>query len=135
MGEANTLKAIADVLQFLKRSTEALENYQTALTLYRDTGSRLGEANTLQSIAMLEEDLNISLEYCQTALEIYTQIGDKYSQSRNLIYFTSEILLKLERNSEAIDSLNRGIEIAKEIPYQVFVEDASERIKQIQNDN
>ena len=32
-GEAETLKAIADVLQFLDRREEALENYQSALTV------------------------------------------------------------------------------------------------------
>ncbi|MEH2254767.1 tetratricopeptide repeat protein, partial [Nostoc sp.] len=50
LGEANTLKAIGDVLQFLDRRSEALERYEAALAFYRDTGSRLGEANTLIAI-------------------------------------------------------------------------------------
>jgi predicted negative regulator of RcsB-dependent stress response len=33
LGEAYTLKAIGDVLQFLKRSSEALERYEQALAL------------------------------------------------------------------------------------------------------
>ncbi|MEH1810872.1 MAG: tetratricopeptide repeat protein [Nostoc sp.] len=117
LGEAYILKAIGDVLQFLDRRTEALERYEVALAFYRDTGSRLGEANTLQAIGILQENLTLGLEYCQTALELYTQIGDRYSQSRNLIYFTSEILLKLGRQKEAVDALNRAIELAREIPY------------------
>ena len=84
----------------------------------------MGEANTLQAIGILQENLTLGLEYCQAALELYIQIGDKYSQSRNLIYFTSEILLKLGRQKEAVDALNRAIELAREIPYQIFVEDA-----------
>ena len=132
LGEANTLIAIGDVLQFLKRSTEALENYEGALALYREIGARLGEANALQAIGILQEDLNLGLKYCQAALELYTQIGDKYSQSRNLIYFMSEILLKLGREQEAVDSLNRGIELARDIPYEVFVEDALAKIRDIQ---
>ncbi|MEI6429333.1 MAG: tetratricopeptide repeat protein, partial [Pseudanabaena sp. ELA607] len=46
LGEANTLKAIGDVLQFLDRRTEALERYEAALSFYREIGARLGEANT-----------------------------------------------------------------------------------------
>ena len=133
LGEANTLKAIGDVLQFLDRRTEALERYEAALAFYRDIGARLGEANSLQAIGILQEDLNMGLEYCLAALELYTQIGTKYSQSRNLIYFTSEILLKLGRQQEAIDSLNRAIELARGIPYQTFVEDALAKIKEIQS--
>jgi len=49
-GEANTLKAIGDVLQFLDRRSEALENYDGAMEIYRQVGDRLGEANTLQAI-------------------------------------------------------------------------------------
>ena len=133
LGEANTLQAIGDVLQFLDRRTEALERYEEALAFYRDIGDRLGEANTLQAIGILQDDLTVGLEYCQAALELYRQIGTKYSQSRNLIYFTSTILLKLERQTEAIDALNRAIELAKEIPYQYFVEDALAKLKKIQS--
>ena len=60
LGEANTLKAIADVLQFKKQTDEALENYARAIEIYRQVGDspslerlrqRLGEANTLYAIA------------------------------------------------------------------------------------
>ena len=115
------------------KAKEALERYEEALAFYRDIGDRLGEANTLQAIGILPDDLTVGLEYCQAALELYRQIGTKYSQSRNLIYFTSTILLKLERQTEAIDALNRAIELAKEIPYQYFVEDALAKLKKIQS--
>ncbi|MBN3942569.1 tetratricopeptide repeat protein, partial [Nostoc sp. NMS9] len=135
LGEANTLIAIGDVLQFLKRSTEALERYETALAFYREIGDRLGEANTLQAIGILQENLTLGLEYCEVALELYTQIGDKYSQSRNLIYFTSEILLKLGRQKEAVDALNRAIDLARKIPYEIFVEDAIAKLQEIQENH
>ncbi|MFN6475424.1 tetratricopeptide repeat protein [Nostoc sp. DedQUE07] len=117
------------------RATEALELYEAALAFYRDIGARLGEANTLQAIGILQENLTLGLEYCQAALELYTQIGTKYSQSRNLIYFTSEILLKLGRQKEAVDALNRAIDIAREIPYQIFVEDATAKLREIQENH
>ncbi|GAB1539497.1 hypothetical protein NUACC21_21640 [Scytonema sp. NUACC21] len=50
LGEANTLIAIGDVLQFLDRRDEALERYEQALDFYRQIGDRLGEANTLKAI-------------------------------------------------------------------------------------
>ncbi|MFN6463499.1 MAG: tetratricopeptide repeat protein [Nostoc sp. DedVER02] len=112
--------------------TKALERYEAALAFYRDTGSRLGEANTLVEIGILQENLTLGLEYCQAALELYTQIGDKYSQSRNLIYFTSKILLKLGRQKEAVDALNRAIDLAREVPYEIFVEYATAKLREIQ---
>ncbi len=45
---AGALKAQGDVLQFLDRRDEALENYEQALGIYRQVGDRLGEANTLR---------------------------------------------------------------------------------------
>ncbi|WP_143874177.1 tetratricopeptide repeat protein, partial [Nostoc sp. 'Peltigera malacea cyanobiont' DB3992] len=135
LGEANTLRAIGNVFQFLDQRTEALERYEAALAFYRDIGDRWGEATTLSVIGTLQENLTLGLEYYQAALELYTQIGDKYSQSRNLIYFTSEILLKLGRQKEAVDALNRAIELAREIPYQIFVEDATAKLQEIQENH
>ncbi len=45
-GEANTLQAIGDVLQFLKRSDEALSRYEQALSFYREIGDRLMDNNS-----------------------------------------------------------------------------------------
>ena len=131
LGEANTLKAIGDVLQFLKRSTEALEKYKTVLAFYHEIGAHLGEANTLQSIAILEEDPVIGLASSQTALNLYIEIGDKYSQARNLNYFTSNIQLKLGQKAEAISSLTLASKLAQEINYQPMVDYANQKIAEI----
>jgi tetratricopeptide (TPR) repeat protein len=77
LGEANTLKAIGDVLQFLDRTSEALERYEQALAFYRDIGvreaappeHRLGEAYTLKAIGDVLQFLKRSSE----ALERYEQ--------------------------------------------------------------
>ncbi|MFN7298707.1 MAG: hypothetical protein ACK5VA_17655, partial [Pseudanabaena sp.] len=127
----NTLKAIGDVLQFLKRSTEALEKYKTVLAFYHEIGAHLGEANTLQSIAILEEDPVIGLASSQTALNLYIEIGDKYSQARNLNYFTSNIQLKLGQKAEAISSLTLASKLAQEINYQPMVDYANQKIAEI----
>ena len=131
LGEANTLQAIGDVLQFLDRRTEALERYEAALAFYREIGDHLGEANTLQSIAILEEDPVIGLASSQTALNLYIEIGDKYSQARNLNYFTSNIQLKLGQKAEAISSLTLASKLAQEINYQPMVDYANQKIAEI----
>ncbi|MEL7359755.1 MAG: tetratricopeptide repeat protein, partial [Cyanobacteria bacterium J06560_6] len=66
---ANTLKAQGDVLQFLDRRDEALENYEQALGIYRQVGARLGEANTLQA----QGDVLQFLDRRDEALENYEQ--------------------------------------------------------------
>ncbi|MFM7526971.1 MAG: tetratricopeptide repeat protein [Nodosilinea sp.] len=88
LGEANTLLEIGNVLQFLKRSNEALSHYEQAIGLYREVGARLGEANVLQGLGRLQEP-QAGLDYLQQAQAIYTQIGDQYSQSRNLLFIAN----------------------------------------------
>ncbi|MGK7874867.1 MAG: hypothetical protein AB4426_16675 [Xenococcaceae cyanobacterium] len=130
LGEANTLQAIGDVLQFLDRREEALDNYQSALGFYREIGARLGEANVLQEYGKLQDDLSESLKYFSQAQEIYVQIKDRYSQSRNLL-FVAEALIGLERHSEARDTLNRTVALAEEIgfePLRDYVLEVLERI-------
>jgi tetratricopeptide (TPR) repeat protein len=132
-GEANTLQAIGDVLQFLKRSDEALSRYEQALSFYREIGDRLGEANVLQELGKLESDPKQSLVYLQQAQNLYQQIGDIYSQSRNLIYFLAEVQLKGDK-AAAINSLILGEELAAKINYQPFQKDAQEKLAEIQDD-
>jgi tetratricopeptide (TPR) repeat protein len=134
LGEANTLKAIGDVLQFLKRSTEALERYEAALGFYRDIGARLGEANTLQAYGQLQEDNTQALAYFQLAQELYSQIGDRYSQGRNLL-FIAQAQLGLSQPQDAIASLTLAAEIGAEIDFQPLQQYALEQLAQITNEN
>ncbi|NMF58834.1 tetratricopeptide repeat protein [Pseudanabaena yagii] len=135
VGEANALQAIGNVLQFLKRSTEALERYEAAMAIYREIGARLGEANTLQAIAVLEEDPVIGLASSQAALNLYIEIGTKYSQARNLNYFTSKIQLKLGQKDKAISSLTLAAKLAQEINCQPMVDYANQKIAEINRDS
>ncbi|MEH2231351.1 MAG: tetratricopeptide repeat protein, partial [Nostoc sp.] len=131
LGEANTLRAIGNVLQFLKRSDEALERYETALSFYRDIGDRLGEANTLIAIGKLQENPQQRLEYFQQAQNLYIQIGDIYSQSRNLAYFLANAQLNMGDSEAAINSLTHAAELATSINYAPFQEYAQTRIAEI----
>jgi tetratricopeptide (TPR) repeat protein len=134
-GEANTLKAIGDVLQFLKRSDEALSRYEQALSFYREVGARLGEANVLQELGKLEDDLKQSLEYIQQAQNLYQQVGDVYSQSRNLIYFLAKVQLEMGDKTAAINSLILGQELAAKINYQPLQKYAQEKLVAIEKND
>jgi tetratricopeptide (TPR) repeat protein len=119
------------VLQFQDRRDQALENYQQALGLFREIGSRLGEANVLQEYGNLQEDFSKALEYYQSAQELYVEIGDKYSQSRNLVFFIANAQLELEQAEEAVNSLTHGVVLAEEIGYEPFREFALQKIAEI----
>ncbi|NMG08948.1 tetratricopeptide repeat protein [Brasilonema sp. UFV-L1] len=131
LGEANTLKAIGDVLQFLKRSHEALQRYEQALAFYREIGDRLGEANVLQGFGKLQDDPAQGLEYLQQAQNLYVQIGDIYSQCRNLLYFIADVQLNMAQPNAAVDSLHRAAELATAINFEPFFKYAQNKIAEI----
>jgi tetratricopeptide (TPR) repeat protein len=76
--------AIGDIQQFRKELDAALESYQAALDRFRAIGDKLGEANVLLSKGDLYKQMDIQKaeEYFRTALSLYQQIGDQYSQAR-----------------------------------------------------
>ena len=92
------------------------------------------EANTLQAIAILEEDPVIGLAISQAALNLYIEIDDKYSQAHNLNYFTSKIQLKLGQKAEAISSLTLAAKLAQEINSQPMVDYSNQKIAEINRD-
>ncbi len=106
------------MLQFLNRRDEALSRYEQALSFYRQIGDRLGEANVLQELGKLEDDPQQGLGFLQQAQNLYQQIGDIYSQSRNLIYFLADLQLQMGDKAAAINSLILGEELAAKINYQ-----------------
>ena len=130
---ADVLKKYGDVLKFLRRNDEALENYQTAIDIYRQIGARLGEANTLQAIGSLEENPETALEAYQTAQTIYSHVGDRYSQGRNLYMFISSAYLALNQPEQAVRSLQMAANIGEEIGFEPLREYALQKIQSIQD--
>ncbi len=98
-------------------------------------GARLGEANTLQAIGSLEEDPNVALEAYQTAQTVYSQIGDRYSQGRNLYMFISDAYLALNQTEQAISSLQAAATIGEEINVAPLKDYALQKIQSIQENN
>ena len=105
LGEANTLRAIGDVLQFLKQSQEALNRYETAIEIYRQVGARLGEANTLKAIGDVLQFLDQrqeALNRYETAIEIYRQVGDRLGEA-NTLKAIGDVLQFLKQSQEALN--------------------------------
>jgi tetratricopeptide (TPR) repeat protein len=115
LGEANTLKAIGDVLQFLKQSREALERYDQALGIYRDVGARLGEANVLCELGRLQAETDAEQAMAQflAAQTIYETIGDRYSQGRNLLMFIVQLQIQQGDVAGAMQSLDAASAIGR----------------------
>ncbi len=83
----DALKAQGDVLQFLDQRSEALANYEQALTIYREVGDRLGEANTLKAqgdvLQFLKQSREALANYEQ-ALTIYREVGARLGEANTL---------------------------------------------------
>lgn len=127
----DTLRAQGDVLQFLKQSREALANYDAALTIYRDVGDRLGEANTLQGLGRLRDDSAEALEAFLTAQEIYEAIGDRYSIGRHLVLFLGPTYLDMGEPDRARAAFQTAAEIGEAIGFENLTQYALEQIDQI----
>jgi tetratricopeptide (TPR) repeat protein len=127
IGEANTLKAIADVQQFLKQSQEALRNYEEALGLFRQVGDRLGEANVFCELGGLESDPQQAMNHFRKAQDIYIQIGDQYSQGRNLLWY----IIPLQRQQEDSEGVKRSLDLAMAIAEAINYEPFRQRANKI----
>ena len=115
--EANTLKAIGDVLQFLDRRDEALERYDTALKLYEQVGDNLGKANTLKAIGDVLQFLkrcDEALERYDTALKLYEQVGDNLGKANTLKAF-GDVLQFLDRRDEALERYDTALKLYEQV--------------------
>ena len=132
--EANTLKAIGDVLQFLDRREEALERYDTALKLYEQVGAKLGKANTLQAIgdvALASEQYPEALQQYRQALALVEQIHDLYSTAR-VWYYIGKAGAAQGDKPEAISAFTTAASIFRNIKLEdlaQFCEGAIEEIE------
>ncbi|MEH1874494.1 tetratricopeptide repeat protein, partial [Nostoc sp.] len=114
---SDLLQVYGDVLQFLDRRDEALQRYETALSFYRDTGSRLGEANTLQAIGDVLQFLKRSdeaLQRYETALSFYRDIGDRLGEANTLIAI-GNVLQFLDRRDEALQRYETALSFYRDI--------------------
>ncbi len=132
--EANTLKAIGDVLQFLKRCEEALEHYNTALKLYEQVGAKLGKANTLSAIgdvALANEQYPEALQHYHRALVLVEQIHDLYSTAR-VWYYIGKAGAAQGNKPEAISAFTTAASIFRNIKLEDLAEFCEGAIEEIE---
>jgi tetratricopeptide (TPR) repeat protein len=115
--KADSLRAIADVLQFKKQTDEALENYRLAIEIYRQVGYRLGEANILKAIAdvlQFKRQTDEALENYRLAIEIYRQVGARLGEANTLQAIANVLEVQDERD-EALKNYRLAIEIYRQL--------------------
>ena len=136
LGEANTLKAIGDVLQFLKQSQDALNRYETAIDIYRQVGDRLGEANTLKAIGDVLQFLDQrqdALNRYETAIDIYRQVGDRLGEA-NTLQAIGDVLQFLDQRQKALDRYETAIEIYRQVGDRLGEANTLQAIGDLQSD-
>ena len=132
--EANTLKAIGDVLQFLDRRDEALERYDTALKLYEQVGDNLGKANILKAIgdvALANDRYSEALQYYHRALALVEQIHDLYSTAR-VWYYIGKAGAAQGNKPEAISAFTTAASIFRNIKLEDLVQLCERAIEEIE---
>ncbi|MGB3137400.1 MAG: tetratricopeptide repeat protein, partial [Nodosilinea sp.] len=109
---ADALYGLGQVHRLRVENTKAMARFEQAMALYRATGDRLGEANTLQEQGKMETDPQQSLQLLQQAQLLYEAIEDGYSQCRNLVRFLADAQLATGQQEAAIKSLHRAADMA-----------------------
>ena len=111
LGQANTLKAIGDVLRFRDQYDQALEHYHRALDLFQAVGARLGQANTLKAIGDVlnfRKDLDQALEHYHRALDLFQAVGDRLGQA-NTLAAMSRLALQQGKDAQAQILLRQAV--------------------------
>ena len=95
---------MGDVLQFRKDMQAALASYEQALSLYRQVGSKLGEANVLQAmgdVLQFRKDMQAALASYEQALSLYRQVGSKLGEA-NCYLAQGSVALEEENYQRAL---------------------------------
>jgi tetratricopeptide (TPR) repeat protein len=95
----------------------ALECYEQAIGLYREVGSKVGEANTLQAIGDVLKFLdrrNEALSNYEQAIELYREVGARLGEA-NTLRAIGDVLQFLDRRSEALSNYEQAIGLYREV--------------------
>jgi len=120
---ANCIQSLGDVHVRLAEYPQARARYAEALPIYRDIGSRLGEANCIKSLG----DVHVSLaEYPQAraryaeALPIYRDIGARLGEA-NCAFGLADLERSSERWSDAALKYEQALDYYRTagIPFNV----------------
>ncbi len=107
----------------LGKYKEALEYLNNALKYFKYNGNKIGEANQYNSLSMVYESINDSVnheKYLLLAAEIYDQIGAKVQYSTVLINL-SALEEKRGNNKKALVLAEKSLEIKREYNDQIGI--------------
>ena len=94
--------------------------YQSAIEIFRQIGARLGEANSLLGLGSLQDDPEQAMLNFLAAQELFGQIGDKYSQGRNLLMFIVKAQQQQGDRTGVLCSLDTAAAIGDEIGLELL---------------
>lgn len=118
---ADSLKKLGDLYFELRDNVQqASKAYDEALRLFREVGSRLGEANALLGLGSLRENPAEALAYFLETQQISTEIGDQYSQDRNLLWYVIPAQQQLGDLEGAQHSLDTAAALGDAIGLESF---------------
>ena len=95
---------------------QASQTYQKALVIYRQLGDKAGEAQTLNNLGEVYNELDRdrqALEVLQPALSLRQQLGDRAGVGETLDNIGSTYIVKKEYD-KALDYLQQALTIRKE---------------------
>jgi tetratricopeptide (TPR) repeat protein len=95
------------------------------LALFRQVGSRLGEANVLRELGRMAFARGDSVEaekHLRHAIELRAAIGDRYSEAGDRFYY-ADVLADLGRPEEARKNLTVALRVFSDLglPYADWV--------------
>ena len=113
----------------------ALASYEQALGLFRQLGSKLGEANCYLAqgrVALEQEDYQKALTLHTDAYRLYQHIQDAYSQAR-LLYYRSLVYEAMNGKKLAIKDVETALTIAQALNLP-FIELLQERLEELKGE-
>ncbi len=99
------------------RWDDALTNYQQALTLFRQVGSRLGEANTRKAIGDVQrfrDDLDAALDSYSQALTLFRQVGSRLGEA-NTLQAIGDVQRFRDDLDAALDSYSQALTLFRQV--------------------
>ena len=111
--EANQLRE----QQTAESRRKAIQKYEETLPMWRETGDRSGEANTLSQIgrlyALLSEKQK-ALEYYGQALTLYRAIEDRHHEANTLTNM-ADVHLQLGEMQKALEFLDQALPLSRAV--------------------
>ena len=123
-GEAYAYKFIGIYYYNRSKNTETLDNWLTALNLFKSINDKLGISNISNNIGALYDrsaDDAKALEYYLQSLKLSEELGDKFRLATVLQNIGNTYLRKKATRPKALEYLLRALAVSKEMKNQDLI--------------